>query len=644
MKKSLNSLILLAGVLCLCLTQSNAQVSTDYAASVPAFKTKYPKSEIIAIEAREEYRFTILTSKEGESKVGVNSSLSQTLVPLKDFLKTTDAIFYDDQSVIENVKALSNQSKAVKIGLQCMDYQSDGIFHSDAKVCVAAVPLETKGVPVSYSYERKYKDVKYLTSVYFHERVPVEEKTVVFYVPDWLEAELREFNFQGYEIKKQVEKDAANNLTRYTYKLKNIPAFEKEYRSPNWAKSFPHIILVSKSFTQNGKKTVLFESVKDLYAWYHSLTKEIGNKPDELKTIVNQLTSNKKTDLEKVESIFYWVQDNIRYIAFENGIMGFRPDAAQNVLKNKYGDCKGKANLLAQMLKLAGLDARLTWIGTADLPYDYTLPSLAVDNHMICTVIIDGKRYFLDGTEENMPLNDYAHRIQGKQVLIEDGDKYIIDKIPDFPAEKNKVESTMKLKVDGDALSGICTTTSNGEAKLSLMNIYKSIRNDNKQDALQSYLKSNNQNVSISNIKEPTWEDRQKPLHISFDIKANHQITKAGNELYVNLDWEKELSGFEFDSTRKSDYELRHKIFVTTQVEFAIPEGYKSDYLPDPVSLKNPEYSFEASFALKGNNILYTKKIAVHTPILKKKDFDSWNLFVKNINKFYNDQVVLVKK
>jgi len=34
----------------------------------------------------------------------------------------------------------------------------------------------------------------------------------------------------------------------------------------------------------------------------------------------------------------------------------------------------------------------------------------------------------------------------------------------------------------------------------------------------------------------------------------------------------------------------------------------------------------------------------VHTPILKKKDFDSWNLFVKNINKFYNDQVVLVKK
>ncbi len=641
MVKSLNFRVLVA-VLCLSFNAANAQVSADYTSAVPSFKTKYPKTEIVAIEYREEFRFTILPSKTGESKVGVNSSLSQTLVPLKDFINSTDAIFYDDQSVIENVKALSGKTKALKVGLQCMDYQSDGIFHSDAKVCVAAIPLESKGVPVTFSYDRKYKDVKYLTSVYFHERVPVEEKTVVFYVPDWLEAEIREFNFQGYDVKKETEKE--NGLTKFTYRLKNIPAFEKEYRSPNWAKSYPHIILVSKSFTEAGKKNVLFESVKDLYAWYHSLTKEIGNNPDELKNLVTQLTANKKTDLEKVESIFYWVQDNIRYIAFENGIMGFRPDAAQNVLKNKFGDCKGKANLLSQLLKLAGFDARLTWIGTADLPYDYTLPSLVVDNHMICTVTINGKRYFLDGTEENMPLNDYAHRIQGKQVLIEDGDKYIIDKIPDFPADRNKVETLVKLKVDGESLSGTYNTTSNGESKLSLMNVYKSIRNDNKKDALQNYLKSGNPNVTISNIKEPAWEDRQKPLQIAFDIKANHQITKAGNELYVNLDWEKELGGFEFDSTRKNDYELSHKIFLTTQIEFAIPEGYKSDYLPDPVSLKNAEYSFEGSYAMKGNTILYTKKIAVHTPILKKKDFAAWNLFIKDINKFYNDQVVLVKK
>src|SRR4029077_16419837 len=139
---------------------------------------------------------------------------------------------------------------------------------------------------------------------------------------------------------------------------------------------------------------------------------------------------------------------------FEDGIMGFKPDAAQNVLKNKYGDCKGKANLLKEMLKLAGFDARLTWIGTSDLPYDYSLPSLAVDNHMICTVILNGKKYLLDGTENFIAINDYAQRIQGKQVLIEDGKNFIIDRVPDFSAERNKVKKVTTITYDNDALKG----------------------------------------------------------------------------------------------------------------------------------------------------------------------------------------------
>lgn len=81
--------------------------------------------------------------------------------------------------------------------------------------------------------------------------------------------------------------------------------------------------------------------------------------------------------MEKIEAVFYWVQDNIRYIAFENGIMGFKPEAASKVYQNRYGDCKGMANLLKEMLKICGYDARLTWIGTNDIPYDYKTASLA---------------------------------------------------------------------------------------------------------------------------------------------------------------------------------------------------------------------------------------------------------------------------
>jgi hypothetical protein len=388
---------------------------------------------------------------------------------------------------------------------------------------------------------------------------------------------------------------------------------------------------------------VLFENVKDLYSWYHYVTSDIGNKPDALKSKVDELTTGKKTDIEKIESIFYWVQDNIRYIAFENGIMGFKPDAAQNVLNNKYGDCKGKANLLKEMLKLAGFDARLTWIGTSDLPYDYSLPSLCVDNHMICTVILNGKKYFLDGTEEHIALNDYAQRIQGKQVLIEDGKNFILEKIPEFPAQRNKESKTTKINIVNDQLTGNSTIEYNGESKILVQSIFSSIRKDNKNDALMNWIKNSNENVEVSNIKNPDFTDRQKPLQLTFDFKANNQITKTGNELYVVMDWDKEFSNYEMPSDRKNDYEFDQKYYYTVQTELAIPAGYKVDYMPAAFKKATADYSFEGSYTNNGKSIIYKKTIVINKPILKKSEFATWNAFIVDINKFYNDQVVFTK-
>ena len=323
--------------------------------------------------------------------------------------------------------------------------------------------------------------------------------------------------------------------------------------------------------------------------------------------------------------------------------MGFKPDAAQNVFKNKYGDCKGKANLLKEMLKLAGFDARLTWIGTSDLPYDYSLPSLCVDNHMICTVVLNGKKYFLDGTEEHIALNDYAQRIQGKQVLIEDGKNFIVEKIPEFPAQRNKESKTTKMTIAEDKLAGTSTIEYSGESKIVVQSIFSSIRKDNKNDALTSWLKNANENVSVSNIKNPDFTDRQKSLQLTFDFKAANQVTKTGNELYVIMDWDKDFGSYEMPADRKNDYEFDQKYFYTVQTELAIPAGYKVDYLPAAFKKATTDYSFEGSYVNNGKAIIYKKTIIINKPILKKSEFTAWNAFITDINKFYNDQVVFTK-
>jgi len=620
----------------------NSNAQTSFTDKIAGWKTTFPKEEVVFNVYKETVDFSINpTPAAGEGKVKATVSEETMLVPLKDFIKYEDGLFYNDEQSIDNVKVLNPDNKEVSIQKLCGDYSSEDIFHSDQKLCVVKFPLAEKGKPFNYSYKENYHDIKYLTSFYFLERYPVIEKIIQFNIPSWLEFDVREFNFAGYNIEKSSVKDG--DITKLSFRISNTAAYKREPHSPNHAISYPHLICVTKAFTDSGNRTVLFENVKDLYGWYSSVCSEIGNNPETLKSKVAELTANKKTDQEKVESIFYWVQDNIRYIAFENGIMGFKPDAAQNVFKNKYGDCKGKANLLKTMLTIAGFDARLTWIGTSDLPYDYSIPSLAVDNHMICTVILGGKRYFLDGTEEYIALNDYAQRIQGKQVLIEDGKNHILDRIPEFPADRNKESVINKMNITDNLITGNSITEYNGESKISAQSAYASIKNDKKSESLSSFVRNGNSNIEVSNITNSDFNDRQKPLQIKYDFKANNQVTKTGNELYVIMDWDKDFSSLEIPADRKNDYEFNQKYYLTTQSELNIPAGYKVDYIPAAFKKASPAWSFEASYVNKGKSIVYTKTIIVNKPILKKADFESWNAFITDINKFYNDQVVLTK-
>jgi hypothetical protein len=645
MKRHLVPLSILSGLSFFCFHTGYSQTNfaqADYADKGTTLKNQFPKEEVVAYQHKEVVSFSLIAHPaQGEGKVKATVTTQVNLVPVKDYVKYEDGLFYNQQIAIDNIKVINSRGREVAIQKECGSYSEEGIFHDDTKLCIVKFPLEERGKACNYSYQENYKDIKYLTSFYFNNSIPAVDEIIEFDVPSWMEIDLREFNFQGAAIEKTTTKE--NDLTKISFHLKNAPAYESEPHSPNHALSYPHIICVSKAYTENGQRKVLFETVKDLYAWYRTVCDSIGNQPSELKERVAALINGKKTDLEKIESIFYWVQDNIRYIAFENGIMGFRPDAAQNVLKKKYGDCKGKANLLKEMLKLAGYDARLTWIGTSDLPYDYSLPSLSVDNHMICTVILNGKKYFLDGTEEYIALNDYAQRLQGKQVLIEDGNNFIIDRIPGFPADRNKEKQVIKMNIDGDAIKGSNLVEYNGEAKIFTQMAYASTRNENKSDALNSFLRDDNKNIEVLNLKTPDFSERQKPLQISYDFKANNQVTKAGNEMYVVMDWNKEFSSLEFDSNRKNDYEFNHKYFLTTQAELTVPEGYKVDYLPSSFKKVSADYSFEASYLNKGKTIVYSKTIIINKPIVRKSEFADWNNFIKDINKFYNDQVVLKK-
>ncbi len=594
------------------------------------------KAKVVAYQNTTDYTFQVV----GES-VSVVKQDAIDLISLEGNLNYVMNVFYNDHIKVEDYELKYASGKSLKKESVCGNYEVESIFYSDAKVCSYKFNFLYEATEVSFRSKSRYDDPRYLTKIFFHDDDPADVRQINITVPSTVNVELVEKNFAGFDIKKSVEQIGGNTV--YKYSAKGLPAMKGEDNSLGTLYQYPHLIVLTKDFTTpSGKKTVI-SSVDDLYKWYASLVKEVKNDPTPLKEEVQRLVTGAKTPEEKMKAIYYWVQDNIKYIAFEDGIAGFKPEPAQNVYANRYGDCKGMANLTKEMLKLAGLDARLTWIGTNRIPYNYDLPSLCVDNHMICTVYLNDKQYTLDSTEKYVALDKNAERIQGKEMLIENGEKFIRKKVPVSDPNSNLVTRKETLVLEGETLKGQGELTLNGEAKKNILYYSTNVKQEDQKKVFDNLAVAEYSNTDKVEITNAPPVDREKPLEVKYSFTLNNKVSKFDKDLYVDLDWNKSYQNLKMEEDRISDYYFNRKVKLKTSKKFKLPAGYRVTHLPKGMSRKNPDFSFEVSYKQIGNEVVYDNEITVYRGIVKKDSFSIWNECIKELKENYNDQIVLTK-
>lgn len=550
--------------------------------------------------------------------------------------------FYDDNTRIDDIKIYVDGDKAKDIKPAYTYYSVDDVFYSDARICYFKLPLEKKNSESQVNVEKTLNDPRYLTTVYFSENYKVENAQVVFKVPSWLKIEIKEFNFPASAITKNVEQNG--DYTIYTYTAKDIAADKKNEHTQGPSYIYPHLLIMVKTAQPDGNKITYFENLQEQYNWYRSLVNNIGNDPASFKEKVNEIIKDKKTDAEKIKAVYTWMQSNIRYIAFEDGLAGFKPEKAQEVFRRKYGDCKGMANLTKEMLKVLGYDARLCWIGTNHIAYDYSTPSLAVDNHMICAVKLNGKFQFLDATEKYIGYGEYAQRIQGRQVLIEDGDKYILEKIPVEDASQNTQTVKQVLQIDASNIVGAVDLNYKGESKEYMLFQLNSITQQKREGALQQYLANSNTNYKIDSLQTKGLQDWNTDLSIKYDLKYSNAVTEFGDEKYIDMDFNKEFSGMNIDTARTQDYVMSYKYHISNSTELQLPDGFTVSELPQPLTINNSSYNFNLKYELTGNKLIYKKEMLILNPLIKVNQFKTWNADITRLNAFYNEQITLKKK
>ncbi len=597
---------------------------------------------IVIRERKERYEFV-----KGDSKnpvlVKQNFSTIYRCDEFRGSIPYTE--FYDVNSMVGEVKVYVNGERVKSIKPEHRYHSIDGFFFSDARVCGFMLPLEKKGTESRVELGKTILDPRYFTSVYFNEDFFMEGKEVTLIVPRWMHLEIKELNFDGAGIEKSVTFDEKNQADVYTYTMKNMPASAHESYAPGPSYVYPHLLVCSHSADGNDGKITYFGSVKDLYAWYSSLVKEIGNEKEPVKAKALDITKDAKDNLAKIKAVYTWMQENIRYIAFEDGIAGFRPAKAQEVLEKKYGDCKGMANLTKEMLVALGIDARLCWIGTRHIAYDYSTPTLSVDNHMICAVMLDGKQYFLDATETYIGFDQYAERIQGRQVLIENGEQYALSNIPKRTYDQNRQIEKRTLRIEGNNLVGVAGHQITGESTESILSAAHSIKKENMKEALQQYLTEDNRLYGISNLKTSDLHDWSTDLTMNYDVLHKDAVNSFGDEIYVDLEFRKEFDDSDIDTAkRKNDFWLNYKRQVVQETTLAIPTGFKVKSLPPALSIDNAKYTFKAGYVQKADQVVYRKEITIKDTHIRRSEFGKWNDDIKQLKQAYLEQITLTKK
>jgi len=311
----------------------------------------------------------------------------------------------------------------------------------------------TKGAITDLKYKEVINEPHFLGLFRFGTFAPTQKAVLRIEFPKNVEIGYREFHTETIQI--DFKKEETKNSNIYTWTTKNVVKFTSEDDAEAALYHLPHIILHIKNYTEKGKTIPILNNVADLYSWYASLAKQVDeNDLKKVYEIAENIAKNYNTDREKAEAIYNWVQENITYVAFEDGLGGFIPRGAASVCKNRYGDCKDMANLLYVMLNRVGIPSFRTWIGTRDRPYLYDeVPTPMVDNHMITATVIDNDTIFIDGTDSYVNFGMPSSFTQTKEALIGiSPEKFVLKKVPVQPSEKSKTSINTTITFESGAI------------------------------------------------------------------------------------------------------------------------------------------------------------------------------------------------
>jgi hypothetical protein len=622
--------------------------SQNYTKLCKMADTLYPEADKVVLY--KDYHIKVVQEDDTIRFISENKEVN--FIRKNSQMHQTEAIYYSSEfSKIDKLEAytidVATSKKTRFAGAADGMYFSNHIFYDDNRKTYFVYPNVTDGVVTEMEYTSYYYEPHLLPPFYFSFSEPVINSSLTFTFP--LDCEIGWVIKDQGKYKIEFEKKIVNGKNEYKWTLKNSRIMAEATSDASVSKVLPHLIYWIKSYRTKKGKTQVLNGINDLYGWYRGfLNRAKTNNENVVKELCDSVTQHAGSEYEKASAIFGWVQNNVSYVAIEDGYSGFIPRKADDVIRKKYGDCKDMANLLVEMMRYCKLDARHVWIGTRDIPYTYyDIYTPIVDNHMIAAVKLDGAYYFLDATGRFMPFGLPTSMIQGKIGLIEqDKDSFELVKIGVIEAEQNTIRDSVNLSLSGGKLMGTGNYSMSGYPQVESKNSLSYAENNSENKYYKELLLKGNNKFKLLGYKKLTDAANNLCSDISYDFEMSDYVSFNGNELFINMNINKtQLTTLKKEKVSTNAFTSNEYNYVHKDVfSLTIPEGYTLSFVPADNELNTDFITYHNQYISSGNRLTLVRTLVVDYLEIEETQIEDYNSLVNEIQKIERSNVLLINK
>jgi len=330
----------------------------------------------------------------------------------------------------------------------------------------------------------------------------------------------------------------------------------------------------------------------------------------------------------RLSRITDYIQKNIRYFIVERGIGGHQANRAEDIFRNRYGDCKDKTTLLISMLQVAGIHAFYLAVDDRRGFVDPDEPSL-FGNHMITAIEVpadvqdprlmavvkgkDGKRYLIfDPTNERTAVGNLPSYLQGSYGTLAAGADSQVLALPVLPPDANGTDrkGSFTLSPDG-TLAGSVDTSHSGPEGADLRMFLKYSDEKERREFWENHIARDVPGVVLNSLQYVQPPALDKPLEFHYKLTASQYAHPAGTLLLVRP----RVVGSDVlpfdDKPRTVPIDLNATGSWHDSFDIALPAGYVVDETPDPINVDADFASYHSTVTAKDNQLHYERTYVV---------------------------------